>query len=88
MTKLLMEIDRRTRYLARAFPQQPTRNPGAMVKAELPSEPWAECYQGITIPISVLPNIEKIYGAEAAARNESVITTMLRYAATPGGARQ
>jgi hypothetical protein len=56
-----------------------------MVRVELPCEPWAERYQGITaIPESVLPSIEKIYGVEAKLRNESPIITMMRCAANAG----
>lgn len=87
MTKLLMTIDRRTRYLDRAFPKLPDIRLGPIVSVELPSEPWAERYQALkTLPASLLPRIEKIYGAEAKLRNESPIVTMIRHAAFAGSA--
>lgn len=83
MTKLLIAIDRRTRYLERALPPA-TRKPGEFISVALPAESWASPYQGMSIPVSVLPNLEKIYGAEAARLNESPVVTMIRYAATAG----
>lgn len=87
VTKLLMTIDRRAHYLDRAFPKPPDGRLGPMVSVELPSEPWAERYQALkTLPASLLPRIEKIYGAEAKLRSESPIITMIRYAAFAGSA--
>jgi hypothetical protein len=82
MTKLLIAIDRRTRYLDKAFPKGMARSRQAMIDVALPDEEWSERYQGIkTLPASLLPRIEKIYGAEAKLRNESPIVTMIRHAA-------
>lgn len=85
MTRLLIAIDRRTRYLDRVFPRSITRSPEPMVSVDLPPEPWAAQYRGIRIPASQLAKIEKIYGAEAELRDESPLVTMMRYAGTAGG---
>jgi hypothetical protein len=84
MTKLLIAIDRRTRYLDKAFPRGTARSRQAMIDVELPDEAWSERYQGIRIPASVMPSIERIYGAEAVRRGESPIVTMVRCAANAG----
>lgn len=85
MTKLLMAIERRTRYLDRAFPKEMIRSRGAMIPIDLPGDPWADRYREMNpIPASLMPSIEKIYGAEAEQRNESSIVTMIRYAANAG----
>lgn len=70
MTKLLMAIDRRARYLDKAFPMGRIRPREAMIPIELPAP--------------LMPSIEKIYGAEAEQRNESPIVTMIRHAAGAG----
>jgi hypothetical protein len=45
MTKLLMAIERRTRYLDRAFPKEMIRSRGAMIPIDLPGDPWADRYR-------------------------------------------
>ncbi len=87
MTKLLMAIDRRVRYLDKAFPKGMIHSRGAIIAIELPAEPWADRYRVISsIPAFLMPSIEKIYGAEAEQRGESPIVTMIRCAANAGKA--
>ena len=87
MTKLLIAIDQRVRYLDKAFPRGMARPRQAMIHVDLPDEAWAERYESLkTLPASLLPRIEKIYGAEAKLRNESPIVTMVRHAAFAGSA--
>ncbi len=86
MLDLLIGIDRRTKYLDRAFPAPPERPHGPLLLVEWPAEEIFEPYKALRVHSSVLPNLEKIYGEESRARGESPVVTMCRYAATAGSA--